>query len=341
MSSASTQQLGGDALGAEALHHPHAADALLHHRGQLRLLGLHGEHRGVDACARTECASTLSTGSGASAMSASSGCWMASTTTTWRHHQVRRGERDHHDEALDLLQVARRTAHQLPGLGVVVVGHVQPQDVGEQLLAQLGLGEAALAEREPSAPAVNMPAITATAAISSDQNHSEPLPSTARSTARLVSAARSPCRRSTAADERCRRPGRLAARAAWPQQPQPPAPASAICCALARLPTGADTTPAHPEQESWNSLDRPPARVRDCRDMPTTARLLIEPLITTHAEELVAALDHPAVGEYIGGPDVTTVEAMVERIARLSAGPGPDWPDEVWWNFVVRRADTA
>lgn len=75
--------------------------------------------------------------------------------------------------------------------------------------------------------------------------------------------------------------------------------------------------------------------------MPTTARLLIEPLATTHAEELVAALDHPSVGEYIGGPDVTTVEAMVERIARLSAGPGPDWPDEVWWNFVARRADTG
>ena len=75
--------------------------------------------------------------------------------------------------------------------------------------------------------------------------------------------------------------------------------------------------------------------------MPTTERLLIEPLVAAHAGELVAALDHPAVGEYIGGPDVTTVEAMVERIARLAAGPGPEWPEEVWWNFVVRRADTG
>ncbi len=75
--------------------------------------------------------------------------------------------------------------------------------------------------------------------------------------------------------------------------------------------------------------------------MPTTARLLIEPLATAHAAELVAALDHPEVGAYIGGPDVTTVDALVERIARLAAGPGPDWPEEVWWNFVVRRADSG
>ena len=75
--------------------------------------------------------------------------------------------------------------------------------------------------------------------------------------------------------------------------------------------------------------------------MPATERLLIEPLITRHAAELVAALDHPAVGEFIGGPDVTTVDASLERIAYLAAGPGPEWPDEVWWNFVVRRADSG
>ena len=28
-----------------------------------------------------------------------------------------------------------------------------------------------------------------------------------------------------------------------------------------------------------------------------------------------------------------------DRIDQLDAGPGPDWPDERWWNFVVRRLD--
>lgn len=73
--------------------------------------------------------------------------------------------------------------------------------------------------------------------------------------------------------------------------------------------------------------------------MPTTARLTLEPLDHEHAEGLVAALADEAVGRYIGGPAVTTVEAMHERIDQLHAGPGPDWPDEHWWNFVVRRTD--
>ncbi len=69
-----------------------------------------------------------------------------------------------------------------------------------------------------------------------------------------------------------------------------------------------------------------------------TERLTIEPLAHEHAEELVAALDHESVGAFIGGPDVTTVEAMHERIDRLATGPGPEWPDEQWWNFAVRRS---
>ena len=68
------------------------------------------------------------------------------------HRQVGRGDRDHHDEALDLLQVAGRAAHQLTGLGVVVVADVQPHDVREQLLAQPRLGQPALAERDQAAP---------------------------------------------------------------------------------------------------------------------------------------------------------------------------------------------
>lgn len=81
------------------------------------------------------------------------------------------------------------------------------------------------------------------------------------------------------------------------------------------------------------------ARVKTAADMPTTARLSLEPLDHEHAEGLVAALADPAVGTYIGGPAVTTVEAQHERIDQLHAGPGPDWPDEHWWNFAARRLD--
>lgn len=69
-----------------------------------------------------------------------------------------------------------------------------------------------------------------------------------------------------------------------------------------------------------------------------TERLQIETLAHEHAAELVAVLDDPAVGAYIGGPDVTTVAAMHDKLDRLAKGPGPDWPDERWWNFAVRRS---
>ncbi|MGB8858218.1 MAG: GNAT family N-acetyltransferase [Ilumatobacteraceae bacterium] len=72
--------------------------------------------------------------------------------------------------------------------------------------------------------------------------------------------------------------------------------------------------------------------------MPLTARLLIEPLDHVHAAGLVAALDHPEVGLYTGGPAVTTVEAMHERIDELAAGPGPDLPEDNWWNWAVLRS---
>ena len=73
--------------------------------------------------------------------------------------------------------------------------------------------------------------------------------------------------------------------------------------------------------------------------MADTARLALEPLGHQHADALVAVLGDPVVGQYLGGPQVTTVAAMHERIDQLDAGPGPGWPDEHWWNFVVRRLD--
>lgn len=72
-----------------------------------------------------------------------------------------------------------------------------------------------------------------------------------------------------------------------------------------------------------------------------TSRLGIAPLALADASELVAALDHPEVGTYIGGPDVTTVAALRTRIGHLLAGPQGPGRAEIWLNYVVRlRADS-
>ncbi len=65
-----------------------------------------------------------------------------------------------------------------------------------------------------------------------------------------------------------------------------------------------------------------------------TERLTIEALAVRHAAGLFVALDDERVGRFIGGPDVTSVEALVARIERVSAGPGPEW-DEQWLNWAV------
>ena len=54
---------------------------------------------------------------------------------------------NHHDEHLDLVEVARGAAHQLTGLGSVVVADVQRHDVAEESLAESGLGPPGFAER--------------------------------------------------------------------------------------------------------------------------------------------------------------------------------------------------
>ena len=73
--------------------------------------------------------------------------------------------------------------------------------------------------------------------------------------------------------------------------------------------------------------------------MPTTDRLLIEPLDHEHAEGLVAALNHESVGAYLGGPAVTTVDALHTWIDQLALGPGAEMAEDHWWNWAVRRRD--
>ena len=73
--------------------------------------------------------------------------------------------------------------------------------------------------------------------------------------------------------------------------------------------------------------------------MDQSDRLIFEPLAHHHADGLFAALDDERVGRYIGGPQVTTVEALHARIDFLAAGVSPSNPDEHWVNVVVRRRD--
>ena len=58
-------------------------------------------------------------------------------------------------------------------------------------------------------------------------------------------------------------------------------------------------------------------------------------MTTDHAEGLLAALDDPSVGEFIGGPDVTTLDALIDRIERVALGPGEQYHPEQWHNFAV------
>lgn len=69
-----------------------------------------------------------------------------------------------------------------------------------------------------------------------------------------------------------------------------------------------------------------------------TERLRIEPLGHEHADGLFAALDDPLVGAHIGGPDVTTLDALHQRIDLLAAGPPESDLGERWLNWVARRA---
>lgn len=70
-----------------------------------------------------------------------------------------------------------------------------------------------------------------------------------------------------------------------------------------------------------------------------TERLMIEPLGRAHAEDLFAALDDERVATYLGGPDVSTLDALVERVGLLVAGAPPNSGEE-WLNWVVRHDGT-
>jgi RimJ/RimL family protein N-acetyltransferase len=68
--------------------------------------------------------------------------------------------------------------------------------------------------------------------------------------------------------------------------------------------------------------------------------LRLEVLALRHAATLFAALDDDRVGRFIGGPDVTTLEALQTRIRALQMGPPPE-SHQRWLNFAVLQGTTV
>ena len=147
MSSASLRSFADcTLLGAEPLHDPDPADGLLDHGGEIGLFGLHREHRGMDRLGEPPSGDVHQR----QRRQGDERQQRVGDEQDHRdgddHRRVRQRDRDHHHEVLDLVEIARRPAHQLAGLGPVVVADVERHDVAEQLLAQPGLGPSRLAE---------------------------------------------------------------------------------------------------------------------------------------------------------------------------------------------------
>lgn len=62
--------------------------------------------------------------------------------------------------------------------------------------------------------------------------------------------------------------------------------------------------------------------------------LKLEKLDLGHASELFDALNHEQIGLFIGGPDVTTLAELEERIQYLQRGP-KEVSGQRWFNFAV------
>lgn len=70
-----------------------------------------------------------------------------------------------------------------------------------------------------------------------------------------------------------------------------------------------------------------------------TARLTLEPLRVGHAEEMAAALDDPALHEFIGG-EPASADELRERYAVQMVGHSSD-AGEGWLNWVIRVRETG
>jgi len=70
----------------------------------------------------------------------------------------------------------------------------------------------------------------------------------------------------------------------------------------------------------------------------TTERLSLEPLRAEDADEMAVVLDDQRLHEFTGGRPAT-VDELRAHYERLVAGPAK--PDEVWFNWIVRRRTDA
>jgi len=66
----------------------------------------------------------------------------------------------------------------------------------------------------------------------------------------------------------------------------------------------------------------------------TTERLLLEPLTTAHAAEMVTVLDDPSLHRYVGGEPLGFHE-LERRYERQSRGRSED-ESERWFNWIIR-----
>ena len=65
----------------------------------------------------------------------------------------------------------------------------------------------------------------------------------------------------------------------------------------------------------------------------------LTPVKSGDAMEMFAALDHPGVGDFIGGPVADSPESMRLLMERWVAGPSSKDVQELWFNYIVRLSD--
>ena len=70
-----------------------------------------------------------------------------------------------------------------------------------------------------------------------------------------------------------------------------------------------------------------------------TPRLLLEPQVTTHADEMFRVLSDPAIYEFENAPPAS-IEALRERYRTLESRRSPDGR-QLWLNWVVRLRDAG
>ena len=126
-------------LRAEPLHDPHARDALLDHSREVAELLLELERDGRDATGEARRGDVEERKRAQGEQRERDALQHHHDDDADEDERARRGERDEHHDLVDLLDVADRAGHQLSGLGLVVEGEVQPLEVREQALPEVGL----------------------------------------------------------------------------------------------------------------------------------------------------------------------------------------------------------